>query len=307
MRPIVNPKDYIHESDKKALEALKSIPGFDQLIKAFMKVYSEKAMRILNMSSKLRLSAEQCPRIYKLLPPICDRFGIDVPEIYLERDGEPNAYTSGDTYVFITVTSGLLELMSDEEIQTVLAHECGHIVCHHVLYHTVGRTLLNGSINLLGLGGFVSTALNSAFSTWIRCSELTADRAAAVFCEGPDRVVDVLLRLAGGNKELAAEINTELFMKQASEYADFIGDSYWNKVLEHLILIDASHPFLTVRASSVSEWCKGKKFGEILSSYHQAQALLSDGLHCRSCGSNINPDWVFCKKCGKPLDKQVHL
>ena len=133
----VNPRDFIHENDSKALNALKSIPGFDQFVKAFMKVYNEPSMKILNMSSKVRLSEEQCPRIYNLLVPICEKFSIPVPELYLELDRSPNAYTSGDTTIFITVTTGLLELMSDEEIQAVLAHECGHIVCHHVLYqHT---------------------------------------------------------------------------------------------------------------------------------------------------------------------------
>ena len=76
----VNPRDFIHESDSKALNALKSIPGFDQFVKAFLKVYNEPTMKILNMSSKVRLSEEQCPRIYNLLVPICEKFSIPVPE-----------------------------------------------------------------------------------------------------------------------------------------------------------------------------------------------------------------------------------
>ena len=159
-----NPRDFVHEDDQKALDALKSIPGFDQLIKGFMKIYSERTMKILNMSSKVRLSQEQCPQIYNLLPPVCEAFGIEVPELYLESNREPNAYTSGDTYVFITITTGLLELFSEEEVQAVLAHECGHILCHHVLYQTMGRFIMNGAAQMLGLGGLVSTALRTAFA-----------------------------------------------------------------------------------------------------------------------------------------------
>ena len=73
---VVNPYEFIHEEDARALNALKAIPGFDQLVKAFMKVFNEPSMKILNMSSKVRLSEEQCPRIYNLLIPICEKYGL---------------------------------------------------------------------------------------------------------------------------------------------------------------------------------------------------------------------------------------
>ncbi len=293
----VNPRDFIHENDRKALEALKAIPGFDQLTKAFMKVFSERSMKILNMSSKVRLSSEQCPRIYNLLVPICEKFGIPVPELYLEMDRTPNAYTSGDTTIYITVTSGLLELFTDEEIQAVLAHECGHIICHHVLYHTMGRMVLNGAAVFLGLGQLVTTALSVAFSYWMRCSEFSCDRAAAVFCGGPERVVDVMLRLAGGTSSIANEINAELFMEQAKDYEEYVDDSNWNKILEALVLMDATHPFLAVRAASVARWCGEKSFERIT----VGRTLALPSGCCPKCGMHVDSEWAFCRKCGTPL------
>ena len=136
MRPIL-PREYYHDQDRQALEALKEIPGFTGALKAFMKVFNEKMMHGLNMSSKIRLGPEQLPEIYAYLPPICTALGIEEPEFYLEMDPFPNAYTYGDSQVFITVTSGLLEHMEEDEIKAVLAHECGHIACRHVLYHTM--------------------------------------------------------------------------------------------------------------------------------------------------------------------------
>ena len=60
----------------------------------------------------------------------------------------------------------------------------------------------------------------TAFAYWLRCSEFSADRASAVFCGGPERVIDVMLRMAGGSQKIASEINADLFMQQADEYAD---------------------------------------------------------------------------------------
>lgn len=169
----VSGNNYIHEMDRKALESLKQIPGFTPLMKGFMKVFNERTFHILNMSGKVRLSETQYPHIYAMLPPICETLGIKEPELYLELNRTPNAYTYGDNDVFITVTSGLLEYMTDDEIRTVLAHECGHIACHHVLYHTMGSFLLSGAASMLGLDGLFTTALQLGFAYWERCSEFS--------------------------------------------------------------------------------------------------------------------------------------
>ena len=75
---------FLHDSDKAALAALKAIPGFAQFTKAFMKVWSEKYLKVLNMSSKVKLGPNQMPKYYNMLPPICDKLGIEIPELYLE-------------------------------------------------------------------------------------------------------------------------------------------------------------------------------------------------------------------------------
>ena len=80
----------------------------------------------------MRISEKQLPKYYHMLPPICEKLGIEVPELYLTMDGSPNAYTAGDTKPFIVMTTGLLKSLPEELIPTVLAHECGHIACHHV-------------------------------------------------------------------------------------------------------------------------------------------------------------------------------
>jgi Zn-dependent protease with chaperone function len=130
---------FVHEKDLSSLEALKAIPGFTSFVKSFMKNWNEKQFRIQNMSSRLRISKEQLPKYYAMLEDVCEKMEIDVPEIYLELNVVPNAYTYGDDKPFIVVTSGLIETIPDELIPSVLAHECGHIVHWHKAcgkYHT---------------------------------------------------------------------------------------------------------------------------------------------------------------------------
>lgn len=60
----------------------------------------------------------------------------------------PNAGTYGDTRIFISVTSGLVEMMNDDELDAVLAHECGHILCRHTLYRTIATYLFNEGMKI---------------------------------------------------------------------------------------------------------------------------------------------------------------
>ncbi|MDE6125502.1 MAG: M48 family metallopeptidase, partial [Muribaculaceae bacterium] len=139
----------------------------------------EKLQYGINMASSIRLSEKQLPDLYRHLPPICKKLGIAEPEFYLLMDPNPNAWTFGDTKIYITMTSGLVELLSDEELDAVLAHECGHILCRHVLYHSVADYVLMGA-DSLGLLGALTIPLKFAILYWQRKSELSCDRAGAI-------------------------------------------------------------------------------------------------------------------------------
>ena len=134
---MVRPADYIHPEDEAARRNMEAIPGFAAAMKLFMRYYDEQIVHGMNMANKIRLSPTQLPEIYQKLPPICQRLSISEPEFYLEMDPYPNAYAMGDTRTMVTVTSGLLEYLTDEEVSSVIAHECGHIACRHMLYHTL--------------------------------------------------------------------------------------------------------------------------------------------------------------------------
>lgn len=267
----IEAKYYLHDSDRAALSALKAIPGFHQLTRAFMKVWQERQFRIMNMSSRVRINERQLTEFYDMLPPICERLGIEMPELYLELNVEPNAYTYGDTKPFIVMTSGLLETVPHELVPTVLAHECGHIACHHTLYRTMGNIVFDTAsgaiaeaISNVPFGGLATIPLEVAYSYWMRCSEYSADRAA-VICDGTaEKMSDVCLRLAGFDKDIAVEANKQEFMSQALEYREMTRDSKWDKTLEFLLFSGASHPLMSVRALECEEWASSEQFQSIL-------------------------------------------
>ncbi len=259
---------YVHESDKAALNALKSIPGFKQLVKGFMKIFSERQYRIVNLSSHIRISEKQFPQYYEMLPPICEKLGIEVPDLYLELNDNPNALTAGDEKPFIVMTSGLINKLPEELLPTVLAHECGHIACHHQLYSTMGRIVLSGASSaasaFLPFGSILTIPMQVAFYYWMRCSEFSADRAA-VLCDGTaDKMSTVCMYFAGYDNRIPMEPNKEEFMKQAQEYREIINNNGWDKTLEFMYMANNSHPLTAVRALECEEWAQTERCKNLL-------------------------------------------
>lgn len=295
----VNADLYMHPQDKGALDALKAIPGFTTVLKGFMKNFSEQQLHGVNMATKLRLSKEQLPDLYNLLPPICEKLGINEPEFYLEMDPNPNAYTYGDTKAFLTITSGLVECMNEDELKSVIAHECGHIACHHVLYHTMAEFILQGLDTFVGLG-LISLPLKLALSGWQRMSELSADRAAAIYMGGSEVVEDVMIRLSAGSKYYIKGINKDLYMQQAKDYEDLIKDSGYNKLLQFLANMSGTHPFNSVRCSEIHKWCQSNEFNRIINGEINIykEETTNEEQYCKRCGAKLGKDALYCPRCG---------
>lgn len=250
----VNYNFFIHPQDRQAMTALQSIPFLDTALKAFMKVFDENMLHGINCASKIRLSSHQIPEIYHHLPEICELLKIDEPEFYLEMNPLPNAYTYGDTHPFIIVNSGLIEHLTDDELRVVIAHECGHILCHHVLYHSLARTFLMLGTGFFGFVNRLAAPLYWSLMYWNRRSEYSADRVAAYVMRDWEPVVRTMIRLSGGAPEITKNVDVDNYLSQIEDYSNLIDESHFNRFLQAWAIKDSEHPFTGVRAAEVKKW-----------------------------------------------------
>lgn len=292
---MVRPSEFIHPEDAAALRQLESIPGLPLLVKKILALGLEQLQYGINMASCIRLSSLQFPKLYKHLPPICEKLGIEEPEFYLQMDPMPNAYTFGDTKIFITVTSGLVEMLDDEELDAVIAHECGHILCRHVLYNSLANYLKIGA-DALGILGSLTAPVEYALSYWNRKSELSCDRCAAIVTS-PEVVARTMARLAGGPKSLTNSINMIEWAKQADEYDQIRNRNVWNKTLQIAAVLGLSHPFAAVRVREILRWANTPQYAQ----FNRTEQLNTKVKHCNNCGKSVNEEWMFCKHCGNKL------
>ena len=192
---------YEHGLDRKSLSALKSVPGFPALMRFVLKHVGERSSRLLFMSDSILCSEDQFPELLELLGVARDRLGVGLsPTLFLGESPYMNAMTTGVEEQLIVVRSALLDQLTDEEVMAVLGHELGHLHADHPLYQTLAWAVLLGGSLWSGLVRILSWPLQRALLKWLRCAELTADRAGLLATRDLDASIGVFVKLAGGNR-----------------------------------------------------------------------------------------------------------
>ncbi|MFI5090343.1 MAG: zinc metalloprotease HtpX [Terriglobales bacterium] len=96
------------------------------------------------------VTREQLPRVYEVVERITQKQGLPMPKIYVIPTDSPNAFATGrnPSHASVAVTQGILNLLDDEELEGVLAHELGHVRNRDILISSIAATLA-GAITIL--------------------------------------------------------------------------------------------------------------------------------------------------------------
>ena len=115
--------------------------------------YSDKIA--LAMYRAQPVTREQLPRAYEVVERLTAKAGIPMPKMYVIPTESPNAFATGRNpqHASVAVTHGILNLLTDEELEGVLAHELGHVRNRDILTSSIAATLA-GAITILARMGF---------------------------------------------------------------------------------------------------------------------------------------------------------
>jgi Zn-dependent protease with chaperone function len=262
-------KAFTHDLDHQMLEALKTIPGVDSLLRSLIKHSFELSMRLHHQGNFLKASPKQAKNIYKKLEEAALILDIrELPELYIMPDARISAYTFGVENCSIAISSGCLESFSLDEVTSVLAHELGHIKAGHVLYKIASRILatLADSIaqKTLGVGGLLLYPIKIALLRWDRASELSSDRASLLVVKNPAVVLNSLMKLAGGSSALHRQLDIKAFIEQAERYEKTQTEGPLGKYIAIMDSMFNTHPFPIWRAQEIIEWVESGDYFKIL-------------------------------------------
>jgi Zn-dependent protease with chaperone function len=227
--------EYAYISDRQTRAAFERAKPVELAVSATVRMWKQ-VLRNQLLGSAVRVSDRQFPRIQRITQKCADTLHIAMPHVYIVSNPSLNAATYGtNDEAFIMVHSALVDHYSDEELMTVIGHECGHIHNSHVVYLTALHVLTRVA------GAVVQWALQPAMVAllaWSRRAEITCDRAGMLCSKSSDISGRALTKLALGSRKLYEEFNLEAFLDQYEEGKEGIG-----KYMEAF----ASHPYLPKR------------------------------------------------------------
>jgi Zn-dependent protease with chaperone function len=269
----ISSEAFRHPLDAQAEQALRSVPGFDLVARRFVEFTYERPRYVYLMGNSIEVGPRQYASLYHLFRE-CVR-DLDVtpePTLFVSQSPVVNAYALGKDHPCVVLNTGLLDLMSEAELRSTLAHELGHIKCGHTILIQMASWALTLVFNLsemtFGLSNLVSTGLILAFYEWLRKAELSADRAALLVLDEMKPVMESMMRLAGGSSRYAHELSLNEFVRQSDRYQNLDQDGLnqiykfflYNNLTQGTFL---SHPFTVERVKYLQEWANSDHYRQI--------------------------------------------
>jgi Zn-dependent protease with chaperone function len=258
--PEISARAFQHPADRAATAALGSIPVIHQVIKRLSALRFERAVSAQLLGNAVRLGATQAPEVWTSFLACLESLDISSrPGLYVIQTPTLNAMTFGSVKPVVMVQSGLVAALDPEEIQTVLAHEVGHVASEHSHYMSVLMILQAlARAPLSTLGELPVRALLLVMLEWYRAAELTGDRASALVMGDPMIPCRALMHIAGGT---LAGMSVDAFVAQANEYASSddllsLPSRLWSE-------IGATHPFPVRRVTELTRWVMEGEFDRI--------------------------------------------
>lgn len=167
------------------------------------------------------VSKEEYPRLHEIVERLSTNNGLPKPKVAMVNSHVPNAFATGKSpkSSLVAVTTGILDLLDNDELEAVIGHELSHVRSRDVLVLTLASLFSTVAWYLVrfglfgGLGRNRNTAGSSAIvllvaiTTWVvsfliiraisRYREFSADRGGAIMTGKPDKLASALLKISG--------------------------------------------------------------------------------------------------------------
>ncbi|MFQ6662643.1 hypothetical protein Gotur_030426 [Gossypium turneri] len=255
-------------------------------------------MFLENRGTSVLVSKDQLPKLHNMMIEAAGILNIESPDLYVRQSPVPNAYTLAISCKkpFVVIHTSLMELLTRNKLQAVLAHELGHLKCDHGMWLTFANLLTLGAYtvpknNLAGMHLVVFTeeknnrilrlivltrtrinTLEEQLFRWLRAAELTCDRAALLIAQDPKVVISVLMKLADGCPSMADQLNMDAFLQQARSY-DKASSSPVGYYIRNAQTRQLSHPLPVLHIREIDEWSRSNEYRSLLKCATQTNAV----------------------------------
>jgi len=183
---------------------------------------------VLSMNGAVEADEKTAPELFQIVRELSQRAGLPMPRVYLMQNPQPNAFATGrnPANAAVAATTGLLEMLTTEEVRGVIAHELAHVKNHDTLTMTITATIA-GAISMLanfgmffggnrennssGILGIIVAVFVAPFAAMIvqmaisRSREYEADRGGALISGKPLALASALAKLDNAAHQIPNE------------------------------------------------------------------------------------------------------
>ena len=105
---------------------------------------------VLMMYHAQEVGPDESPILYSVVKRLADRANMPMPKVYIVENPTPNAFATGrnPNHAFRTTTTGILQILSEQELEGVMAHELSHVQNRDILMSSIAATIAR-AIHLL--------------------------------------------------------------------------------------------------------------------------------------------------------------
>ncbi|MCP4314994.1 MAG: zinc metalloprotease HtpX [Hyphomicrobiales bacterium] len=182
---------------------------------------------VLRMHHAVEVDERSAPEYYGIVRQLAERADLPMPKVYLIKNDQPNAFATGRNpdNAAVAATTGLLHMLTHQEVAGVMAHELAHVKHRDTLTMTITATLAGaitmlgnfafffrgGRNNPLGIIGILAAMILAPLAAGVvqmavsRTREYSADRGGAEICGYPMWLASALAKIAGGAKRVVNE------------------------------------------------------------------------------------------------------
>lgn len=301
----LDPREYEHPFDRRALDALEKTRGLDTLVRKFNELGVERIARIIYTGSNFKVTPSSLPQLHEVLEEVCHTLDLpSVPELYLRRMDDLQGLTVGVGRPIVVVSTDAVENLTPAELRFVVGREVGHIKSQHALYHQMGVLLpilsemLAGAT--LGLSALLSAGIQMALVQWVRMSEFTADRAGLLACQDVNATLSALAKISGLPPKYYDALNLDDFITQAREFEGL--DTTYDRLLK--LVMREDQLWTIARAHEFVTWTDSGQYRDVLQRKTEIKLVQPPApeVHfCPQCGTRADSGAAFCSACGNRL------
>ncbi len=245
--------DIRYRGDAKDVEELLNVYRVQDYLDTFAenRKQADQGMRERFLTHGIRLTEQLSPRIFGIFQDACQRLELATEaEVFCVPDPAVNAFASLDqrrdrSHSLVGITSGALEMLTDDELRSLIGHELGHFI--------FGNNRLNALLSTEehGHSATVLPAFGEAlFLRWRKKAEISADRVGLIACRRFSSAASGLLKATFGLSDRNLNLDVEALIAQFDEIKgrpELMAESF------------ASHPLLPIRLKALELFSRSAK------------------------------------------------